>query len=106
MTCINCKEKILITDFICGTEFYWCQKYHERCDKANQDGCNSCKIITNADKIRNMTDEELAKFLADGFDCEGCELSYIEDIWHETHCNGKHNECWKNLLEWLKQPME
>ena len=61
---------------------------------------------TNADKIRSMTDEELAKFLSNGFDCEGCELSYIEDIWNETHCNGKHNECWKNLLDWLKQPAE
>lgn len=64
------------------------------------------EVKTNADKIRSMTDEELAKFLADGFDCEGCKLSYVEDIWHETHCNGKHNECWKNLLEWLKQPAE
>ena len=67
---------------------------------------NKSSNMTNADKIRSMTDEELAKFLADGFDCEGCELSYVEDIWHETHCNGKHNECWKNLLEWLKQPAE
>lgn len=62
--------------------------------------------VTNADKILSMTDEELAKFLSHYLDCENCELSYIEDIWGETRCKGKHNECWKNVLEWLKQPVK
>ena len=51
---------------------------------------------TNADRIRAMTDEELAKLIA-----------------NTPICNEKWSECWKIgcdcdscLLEWLKQPAE
>lgn len=53
---------------------------------------------TNADRIRSMTDEELAKFYFNFFfpKCPYCE------------CNPKkpcpeHDDCEKCLLEWLKQ---
>lgn len=54
------------------------------------------KPQTNADRIRAMSDEELAKFLgeyqfADMCD-EGCE-----------NCT-YHGDCDKRILEWLKQP--
>ena len=54
--------------------------------------------MTNADKIRNMTDEELAEFLIKEFDnkmiCDKC-YEFIED----RPC--KHN-CDKQLLKWLQ----
>ena len=63
---------------------------------------------TNADKIRNMTDEELAKFLADFNECEVCGQF--------DKNSGKCNELskfsctkgYKELVayEWLKQPVE
>ena len=63
---------------------------------------------TNADKIRNMTDEELAKFLSEFSACNVCE--YYDP---ETHrCDTDSNFlCVKAYAEaiigdWLKQPVE
>ena len=55
--------------------------------------------ITNADRIRAMTDEELAKFIPDWSYTNACkcdEQPYVD-------CN---NECEKCVAEWLKQPAE
>ncbi len=58
--------------------------------------CATCKPLTNADRIRNMTDEELAKLLSTGtFICE--ELKDIcEDMPGCEECR------WA----WLKAPVE
>lgn len=52
------------------------------------------KIKTNADRIRSMTDEELAEFFAP----RGCPWVILEETCPEsgTTCN----KCW---LNWLKQ---
>ena len=57
-------------------------------------GCSQFvpKQKTNADRIRAMSDEELASFIA-SLDCP--------DRWRE--CNGHCDEC---VLGWLKQPTE
>lgn len=67
------------------------------------DGCihneglkNRFRPLTNADRIRNMTDEELAKFLSTGtFICEG-----LKDI-----CENMPG-CEECRLMWLKAPAE
>ena len=46
---------------------------------------------TNADRIRNMTDEELKKFICSMFKCEFCDFELGE------RCG---------LLNWLQQPAE
>ena len=61
--------------------------------------------ITNAERIRNMPDEELAKFLSEFMACKFCEC-YDEEL----------DRCWKEddfmciketiIRDWLKQPME
>ena len=54
---------------------------------------------SNADHIRSMTDEELAKFLADKIphgDCYGCQWFY------DCFCDS--GSCGDNFLNWLKQP--
>lgn len=54
---------------------------------------------TNADHIRSMTDEELAKFSAYQMsrgDCWGCPWFWPCDYEKET--------CTKFFLDWLKQP--
>ena len=56
------------------------------------------KPITNADCIRDMTDEELCKFLGEYKFCDICE----EGCYSCTY-NG---DCDKRLLEWLQQPAE
>ena len=62
---------------------------------------------TNADKIRSMTDEELAKFIYEiGFDCHLCSehdrLSGNPFLRHEK-CDEK---CVEHCLEWLQHPAE
>jgi hypothetical protein len=55
--------------------------------------------FTNADHIRSMTDEELAKFSAYQMsrrDCWGCTWFWPCDYEKET--------CTKFFLDWLKQP--
>ena len=63
--------------------------------------------MTNADRIRYMTDEELAKHLVDiGWDCHLCaEHRRLdnEPLLRGEKCDEK---CAENCLEWLQQPDE
>lgn len=52
---------------------------------------------TNADRIRSMSDEEMAEFLChfrsdDAATCSGCKS--------ETYCRPGHN----GMIDWLQQP--
>ena len=64
----------------------------------------SCKvtkkpIATNADKIRAMSDEELAKHLSNPCDC-------AVDPERDGYRECGNDLCVKYLLEWLQQPAE
>ena len=54
---------------------------------------NDCenKVLTNADRIRSMSDEELEKFICSMFKCEFCDFELGE------RCG---------LLNWLQMPAE
>ena len=59
------------------------------------------EIITNADRIRGMSDEELAEFLCHfrsddvvEHACSGCKA--------EPYCRSGHN----GMIDWLQQPAE
>ena len=57
------------------------------------------RVITNADRIRAMSDEELAEFIPNWSYTNACkceEQSYAD-------CNLKCEEC---VLDWLQQPAE
>ena len=85
-----------------------CVHYNNgKCKKFSDDEVTSwciegpCKYKTpsNADRIRAMSDEELAKFIPDWSYTNACkcdEQPYVD-------CN---NECWKCVAEWLKQPAQ
>ena len=67
------------------------------------DGCpvetpkDSRNKMTNAQRIRGMSDEELARWLVDATVCER--------VCHEDeYCHG--NECVKRVTGWLRQPAE
>ena len=61
----------------------WCEKIVDSPDPEEARDCNYFREMTNADRIRAMTDEELAKLLC----CTGWRM--IEQ---------------KECLEWLQQP--
>ena len=56
------------------------------------------KPQTNADRIRAMSDDELAEFLGEYKFCDIC----VEGCADCTY----HGDCDKRLLEWLQQPAE
>lgn len=67
-------------------------------DECNNTDCQyRTEPITNADRIRAMSDEELAEFLAD--DNRVCPPKHPYCSKYVSSCNG----C---FLEWLKQPAE
>ena len=52
--------------------------------------------MTNADKLRSMTDEELAEWLDE---CAGCSICKK----YPTQCD---IDCYSGHLEWLKQEVK
>lgn len=67
-------------------------QYIGKCKKP----CDTIISVTNADRIRSMSDDELCEMLTagtGGFDCGTCRDSNECDRECELHC-----------AEWLKQP--
>ena len=58
--------------------------------------------MTNVDKIRSMTDEELGEFIGAMVDHDCCFKSGCK-IKHEGCCHYPFYGCDENALEWLKQ---
>lgn len=90
MTCNECKRMTECGEdaFINGAKFD---------PVASAQYCIGFEPYTNADRIRAMSDEELAKFIPDWSYTNACkcdEKPYVD-------CN---NECDKCVLEWLQQP--
>jgi hypothetical protein len=83
-------------------------------ESVNSENCVGCKQnavdkytpLTNADRIRGMSDEELAEYIFDlGNGSEYCygHCAYQDD------CNTEgldHNTCIKGVIDWLKQPVK
>ena len=94
---------------------YPCVHWNEgKCKKFSDDKATSwcvespCKEQTpsNADCIRAMSDEELAEWFSDFWDCNDCsEHERLSDVplLREEPCDQK---CKEHCLEWLKQPAE
>lgn len=62
--------------------------------------------MTNADKIRSMTDEELAQKMCWNIECLKCPCCKIDKLTLEPTCNGDTLGDYKHLLNWLKQESE
>lgn len=88
--CETCEyEKVCeIPDFV-RNDLKSCKTYKEK------------KVKTNADKIRSMSDEELAEYLEPKwFDCS----DFCEDFDAGCAYTCKHNKGAEFLLNWLKSP--
>lgn len=63
--------------------------------------CDYISVPTNADRIRAMSDEELAKFLCNFRSCDSSEHP-CNGCKAEPHCHTGHN----GMINWLQQPAE
>ena len=81
--CTNCNNLIDLSDITSGSEkkFKWCPIKNDNLDIEAERDCSSYQAMTNADRIRNMTDEELAEFLERfGTFNQPCNLSVGEPL--------------------------
>jgi len=65
--------------------------------------------MTNADKIRSMTDRELAEWLEGNDDQDyfcTTRCPYFDDVFGCVNSNSASNSCLEGRLEWLKQEHE
>lgn len=67
--------------------------------RARHKNCFEPKVMTNADRIRAMSDEELAELFRDVYNAGG---EYAEN-WY---LSGSRTSCFDWDEEWLRQPAE
>ena len=100
MNCPTCKKH---DEFVFeeNIKVWRCDRCHERfIIKPRGTNCDASEkfiriATTNADRIRSMSDEELAVWLVGATVCERvCD--------EDEYCHG--NECVKRVTRWLKQP--
>lgn len=80
-----------------AADWYAEQEYRERCGMPHEGAAMPKQKMTNADKIRNMTDEELAEFIDKVTDC-------CSDGWMCDKCPMYDADCAKieGFIAWLK----
>lgn len=93
-----------------------CKGCQSRCEHAGKDRefvCVkgvSCKVtktvpMTNADRIRAMSDEELAQWMLNGISDDPCDYcEYNNGYCDGSPCRGKADA--DKIIEWLRQPAE
>lgn len=63
MKCRNCKHPRWAEEYPGRPFFGWCDEINDSPDMDIERECRCFEPATNADRIRRMSDEELAKFL-------------------------------------------
>lgn len=63
--------------------------------------CFEPREITNADRIRAMSDEELANWLCRALDCDFCK-AYLQNMSTYSRCENQV----KGIFNWLQSPVE
>ena len=97
--CKNCKHLKYKDD---GRERYaWCPFIGDNPDLEFERYCGAFKKMTNADRIRNMTDEELAEFIHKTIFDQGSNLFTCEEP--PVNC---HEECKECYMDWLQKEVE
>ena len=77
-----------------------CNCQHNSNSRGDEPCCRCDSRQTNADRIRNMSDEELAEFLAYNAYCEEC---YVKK---DDYCCYPNGACKQKHLEWLQSETE
>ncbi len=90
-------------------KFDRCKAIGKTVDFAVDDGVcldfDECKQMTNADRIRAMSDEELAEWILNGVSTDPCDYcEYNNGYCDGFPCVGKADA--ETIKEWLKQPAE
>lgn len=83
----------------------WCKKVTDSPDPDIVRNCPHFKEATNADRIRSMSDEELAEWIHNGISSDHCDYcEYNNGYCDGAPCHGKADA--EIIAEWLQQPAE
>ena len=95
----NCKHLCTIHDY--KKEFFkWCSLIDDCPHEDIERDCEHYSPMTNADRIRSMTDEELALAIM-------CPAEYDLNFNKNEKCNGEMNKnCYECSLKWLQEKRE
>lgn len=89
------------SSYYIGYVFNWLSEYFEIVDK-------DINVLTNADRIRAMSDEELARWMCGGSVSTESACNYCDknngEFCNGEKCRGKTDT--EIIMEWLKQPAE
>ena len=100
--CKNCKHLEYKDD---GIERYaWCPLVGDNPNLEFERWCGAFKKMTNADRIRKMTDEELAEFWANETICEHCIHDNNQRCDFDTVCTRSYAEAM--AFKWLQKEVE
>ena len=81
-------------------------QYGYKVEECNHTDCPyRTEPITNADRIRAMSDEELAEWIHNGISSDACDYcEYNNGYCDGSPCRGKAEA--EIITDWLKQPAE
>ena len=85
---------------------------NKKCSLGECDKPETCKayvpVITNADRIRAMSDEELAEFLThiNPINCQDCAFSHGWSCQPDRDDYSDFEKCKEGRKRWLQQPAE
>ena len=98
--CKNCNNLYNLSDENDVIVGKWCPKINDSPDLEMERDCEHFKCLTNADRIRQMTDEELAKFfVAELPSCKDCSEP-------ETELGFCSKKCDSLYLRWLQSEVK
>ena len=97
--CRNCKHLGFAEEYPGNQFFGWCDETNDSPDMDMKRECRYFKQATNADIIRRMNDEQLAKFLCEFRSCD-YELHHCNNCKGEPYYRAGHN----GMIDWLQKP--
>lgn len=106
MKCKNCNNLLNMTDITGENICNWCPKINDSVDIEIDRACNKYQGISNGDRIRNMTDEELAEHILKIDQSEHIKFCQNKDECCECDAGITTDMCKQCLLEWLQKEVE
>ena len=99
MKCRNCKYPRWGEEYPGMPFFGWCDEINDSPDMDIERECRCFEPATNAEIIRRMSDEQMAKFLCEFRSCD-YGLHPCNNCKGEPYCRAGHN----GMIDWLQQP--
>ncbi len=92
----------ILSDMLSNSDNHACNCQHNNNPRDNETCCRCDDKQTNADRIRTMTDEELAEWLTNMCDFEKNEEPYKSIYNLDTEKEEEIHDSYGDLLKWLQ----